>query len=169
MKIGERIKKLRKEKHIPVDSIAAAANVSIATIYRYENGEIADVPAGKADAIADALGTTTAYLTGKLEADLRALDIEIKYRGYAGVELLDLASDGGSVRYSLDQWRRIQENNDFKSVWRDLQCGKEEPIPASEAGLSEEKRKLISAIKAMPDADVRKLRIIVDQVILARV
>jgi transcriptional regulator with XRE-family HTH domain len=137
MKTGERIKMLRKEKHISAESIAVAAKVSPATIYRYENGDIAEVPLEKAEAIATALNTTVAYLTGKLETDLRALDIEIRYHGHAGVELVDLDIPGVSARYSSDRWQRLQERDDFKTVWSDLQREKEKLAPELRDELSE--------------------------------
>lgn len=168
MRTGERIKQLRKEKHISAEEIAAAAEVSPATIYRYEKGEIADVPPNKAEVIAALLNTTAAYLTGKLERDLLALDIEIRYQGHGGVVLSDKDGEYGATSYSAERWLELQERDDFKTVWSDLTQAKGKPTPASEDGLSEEKRKLIEAVKTMSDEDARKLRVIVDQVILLR-
>lgn len=125
MKTGERIKLVRKEKHISAEEIAAAANVSTATIYRYENGEIAEVPEDKVAAIADALDTTVPFLTGRLKRNLHALDIEIRNNGSAGVELVDTKTPGVSVQYSKPQWTRLQERNDFRKVWRDLHSKEE--------------------------------------------
>ena len=97
LRTGERIKLTRKEKHISAEEVAAAIDVSPATIYRYENGKIADVPDDKLPAIAEALRTTEAYLTGKLKKDLHALDIEIKDRGAEGIELIDSSNPALSV------------------------------------------------------------------------
>lgn len=126
LKTGERIKLIRKEKHISAEEIAEAVNVSPTTIYRYESGYIPEVPEDKIEAIAKALNTTVHYLTGKLQKDLHALDIEIRNSGYTGVELVDTTT-GTSVRYSKYQWMRLQERNDFKSVWYDLH-NKEETL-----------------------------------------
>ena len=44
MTIGERIKKIRKEKHIPVEYIAKELGVSKTTVYRYEDSSIEKIP-----------------------------------------------------------------------------------------------------------------------------
>ena len=44
MTIGEKIKKLRKEKKIPVEYIAKELGVSCSTIYRYEDSSIEKIP-----------------------------------------------------------------------------------------------------------------------------
>ena len=165
MKTGERIKLTRKEKHISAEELAAAANISPATIYRYENGDISEVPADKVEAIASALNTTVPYLTGKLKRDLHALDIEIRNLGHAGVELID-AGSGASVRYSKSQWLRLQERVGLRTIWHDLYRATRKTTTVNDDGLSEEKRKLIDAVKSMSDADARKLRIIAEQVLL---
>lgn len=64
MKTGERMKQLRKEKDIPMDAIAEAMNVSVATVYRYENGDIEKVPGNMLDPLSKVLDTTPAYLMG---------------------------------------------------------------------------------------------------------
>ena len=120
LKTGERIKLIRKEKHISAEEIAAAANVSPTTIYRYESGYIPEVPDDKVEAIAKALHTTAHYLTGRLKKDLHALDIEIRNHGNGGIELVDPSTPGASVRYSHGRWMTLQERNDFKTVWHDL-------------------------------------------------
>lgn len=58
------MKTRRKELGIPVDEIAAALGVSIATVYRYENGEIEKVPGSVLEPLAKVLRTTPAYLMG---------------------------------------------------------------------------------------------------------
>lgn len=137
MKTGERIKLTRKEKHISAEEIAAAANVSPATIYRYENGEIADVPPDKVEAIAEALDTTVPYLTGRLKKTLHTFDIQIKDRGSEGFELIDTTDPDVSARYSRGQWRKLQERNDFKRVWHDLHNKEDELAPELKSELDE--------------------------------
>lgn len=44
MKIGERIKALRKERGLSVESVASKLGVSPSTLYRYENGSIEKLP-----------------------------------------------------------------------------------------------------------------------------
>lgn len=63
------MKLLRKENNIAVEDIAAALGVSIATIYRYENGDIEKMPGALLEPLARALKTTPAYLMGWEETD----------------------------------------------------------------------------------------------------
>lgn len=64
MTTGERMKARRKELHIPIENIAAALGVSIATVYRYENGDIEKVPGAMLEPLSKVLRTTPAYLMG---------------------------------------------------------------------------------------------------------
>ena len=58
------MKSRRKELGIPVDTVAAALGVSVATVYRYESGEIEKVPGTILEPLAKVLHTTPAYLMG---------------------------------------------------------------------------------------------------------
>lgn len=62
--IGERIKKIRKERGIPVECIAEQLGVSVSTIYRYENTAIEKIPVHLFDKLCVILGTTPAVLMG---------------------------------------------------------------------------------------------------------
>lgn len=64
MTIGERIKNLRKEKKISVDSIAKELGVSKTTIYRYEDSTIEKIPIKIFDRLCDILEVTPAELMG---------------------------------------------------------------------------------------------------------
>lgn len=64
MTIGERIKNIRKEKHISVDFIADKLGVSKTTIYRYEDSSIEKIPLQTFDKLCDILGVTAAELMG---------------------------------------------------------------------------------------------------------
>ena len=64
MTTGQRMKQRRKELGISAEKVAEELNVSPATIYRYENGDIDKVPGDKLEPIANALHTTPAYLMG---------------------------------------------------------------------------------------------------------
>lgn len=69
MNIGTRIKTQRKQLKLSVDALAEKANLNRTTIYRYENGEISDIPVMNLEKIAKALQTTTAFLMGAPEAN----------------------------------------------------------------------------------------------------
>lgn len=64
MTTGERMKERRKSLGISAEYIAEKLNVSPATIYRYENGEIEKMPGHILEPISLILCTTPAYLMG---------------------------------------------------------------------------------------------------------
>lgn len=64
MNIGERIKQRRKELDMSAEELADMVGKSRATIYRYESGEIEDMPITVIGPLAEALKTTPDYLMG---------------------------------------------------------------------------------------------------------
>ena len=64
MRIGERIKQRRLEIGYTADTLAKMLNKNRATIYRYENGDIENMPIDVLEPLAKALNTTPAYLMG---------------------------------------------------------------------------------------------------------
>ena len=68
MRIGERIKKRRLELGYTADALAKLLNKNRATIYRYENGDIENMPIDVLEPLAKALNTTPAYLMGWQES-----------------------------------------------------------------------------------------------------
>ena len=64
MKIGQRIKERRKEMKISADELAIRLGKDRSTIYRYEKGDIENVPLDILEPIAKALNTTPAYFMG---------------------------------------------------------------------------------------------------------
>lgn len=64
MKIGQRINARRKELKMSADELAKRLGKDRSTIYRYEKGEIENLPLDILEPIAKALETTPAYLMG---------------------------------------------------------------------------------------------------------
>lgn len=64
MTIGQRIKARRKELDMSAEQLANKLGKSRATIFRYENGDIKNLPLDILTPIAEALATTPAYLMG---------------------------------------------------------------------------------------------------------
>ncbi|MBR5140033.1 MAG: helix-turn-helix domain-containing protein [Clostridia bacterium] len=62
--LARNLKKLRKEKKLTLEEIAAALGTSKQTIHRYENGIISNVPPEKVEALAKVLQVTPAELMG---------------------------------------------------------------------------------------------------------
>lgn len=66
----------RKEIGISAEEVASALGVSVATVYRYENGEIEKVPGTVLEPLARVLKTTPAYLMGWDDALLESVKEE---------------------------------------------------------------------------------------------
>lgn len=64
MTVGERIKILRKNKGVSIDDLAAKLGKNRTTVYRYESGDIENLPLEILTPLAEALDTTPAYLMG---------------------------------------------------------------------------------------------------------
>ena len=62
--IGQRIRNRRKELHISADELGATLGKDRATIYRYENGFIENMPLSILEPVAQALGVSINYLLG---------------------------------------------------------------------------------------------------------
>ena len=64
MSIGQRIRTKRKEMGMSVDELAARLGKDRSTVYRYEKGDIENLPLDVLEPIANALDTTPAVLMG---------------------------------------------------------------------------------------------------------
>lgn len=64
MNVGEKIKARRKQLKMSVDDLAARLGKNRATIYRYENSEIENMPLEILEPLAKVLRVTPAYLMG---------------------------------------------------------------------------------------------------------
>ena len=67
MNIGLRIKERRKELKMSADELGKRLGKDRSTIYRYEKGDIENLPLDILEPIADALETSPAYLMGWLD------------------------------------------------------------------------------------------------------
>lgn len=64
MSIGKRIKHLRTLRGMSIDELADKLDKNRTTIYRYENGDIENLPLDALKPLAEILQTTPAYLMG---------------------------------------------------------------------------------------------------------
>lgn len=105
MTTGERIRKRRELLDLSVDDVASELGKNRATIYRYENGYIDDIPVSVVAKLADILATTPAYLMGWTD------DPE----DYEQAEELDslpegwLDQFGGDVKAAVRAYRAMDE------------------------------------------------------------
>lgn len=83
MNIGQRIKQRRKELKMSGEELANLLGKNRSTVFRYENGEIENLPLDVLEPVAKALQTTPQYLMGWEEVqknnDIIA-DIVVKLR-----------------------------------------------------------------------------------------
>lgn len=70
MSIGERIKLLRIRQGLSIDDLANKLGKNRTTIYRYENGDIENLPLDILDPLAEALNTTPAHIIGWIDKDV---------------------------------------------------------------------------------------------------
>ena len=64
MSIGKRIKLLRTKRGMSIDDLAEKLGKNRTTIYRYENGDIENLPLSILNPLAEALDTMPAHLMG---------------------------------------------------------------------------------------------------------
>ena len=64
MDIGKRIQERRKKLNLSVEDVAKKLNKNRTTVYRYEKGDIGNLPLETLKPLADILKTTPAYLMG---------------------------------------------------------------------------------------------------------
>ena len=86
MKFGDRIKQRRIELHMSAGELGSLIGKNRATIYRYESGDIENIPLDMLDPLAEALNTTPEYLMGwtdskHLVTRMREGSREILYAG----------------------------------------------------------------------------------------
>lgn len=69
MTLGERIKYLRKKRHMTLEDVGKTINVERATVSRYESGTITNIPSDKIELMARAFSVSPAYLMGWEDED----------------------------------------------------------------------------------------------------
>lgn len=117
---GERIKQLRKALGLSAEELGTLIGKTRATIYRYENGEIEDMPITILEPLAKALNTTPAFLMGWDEptyyhklGKTEALN-NFKADGIAGIEVLN---DSDEIKI-LDIFRKFNSTGKLEATKR---------------------------------------------------
>ena len=98
MTIGKRIKMIRKQKGLTIDELALKLGKNRTTIYRYENGDIENLPLCILDCLAEALDTTPAYLMGwednpNVDVGTKVKHIAFWYKEFEEYDLTDEEHD----------------------------------------------------------------------------
>lgn len=108
MKIGEKIKELRKQKGLSVEEVADKLGVSVSTQYRYENASITKIPIDVIDKLCKILDTTTGELMGtSSSSDSNASEMPMKFDSASDamtsiLKMPMLAAYGGYDLESMD-------------------------------------------------------------------
>ncbi len=119
MKIGERIKEIRKERKMSAEQVADDLGVSVSTLYRYENSSITKIPVNIIDKLCTILGTTTQELMGnsiKNDSVMPELPASFANAEEAMTFILKmpvLAAYGGYDLESMDEETIIQFANEI--------------------------------------------------------
>lgn len=142
MNIGSRMKERRKALGYSAEKIAAELDLSPATIYRYEKGDIRKMPGSLLEPLASILLTTPAYLMGwddDPEDYERAEELN-----YLPLDLLD--HFGGDTRAAVKAYRAVELDR--------MEEANKKPIPKNE--LAEE------VVNLLADLTPEEIRRVVD-------
>ncbi|MDD6794195.1 MAG: helix-turn-helix transcriptional regulator [Clostridiaceae bacterium] len=138
MNIGERIKKLRKEKGLSVDYIAEKLGKNRATIYRYESNDIENLPYPILVPLAKILGTTPMYLMGCEIEDIKVTKDEKELLNNYN-KLNDLGKQEANKRVAeLTEINRYLKDNEVSAT-----VDSSMPIAAHDDGLTDAEKDLM--------------------------
>jgi transcriptional regulator with XRE-family HTH domain len=110
MDIGQRIKQRRKELKISADELGKRLGKDRSTIYRYEKGDIENLPLDILEPIAKALSTTPQFLMGWNEEQKQSADSELSLKKQKFIKLVEGMTD--SQIEKLEQILALVENTD---------------------------------------------------------
>lgn len=119
MSIGQRIKTMRVQQGLSIDDLACKLGKNRTTVYRYETGDIENLPLGILDSLANALNTTPAYLMGWDSTENKSIGI---YGGNSTVELeyaLRWVEELGANVLNVDECQKVMEYAKFLISQRD--------------------------------------------------
>ena len=75
LSIGERIKFLREKNNMTLEYVAKHLNIGRSTVFKYESGEVTNIPSDKIEILARLFNVSPAYLMGWTEPDAEPPDI----------------------------------------------------------------------------------------------
>lgn len=108
---GERIKRLREQRGINQTALADRIDTSKQTLYKYENDIITNIPSDKIEALAEALGTTPAYIMGW--DDIAFSNIHpVKTRSFP---VLGAVACGETIYMSEEKGLYVDASNDIRA------------------------------------------------------
>lgn len=111
MTVGEKIKQRRIKMNLTVCDLAKRLGKHRATVYRYENGEIENMPMSMLVPIAEALHTTPAYLTDWKGEDV--LNTSAIYLNEHEEKVIAAYRDNPDLQPAIDKLLSIPRENKF--------------------------------------------------------
>lgn len=121
--IGARIRECRKREGISAEELAKKLGKNKATVYRYENDDIKDLPITTLEPLARALNTTPAYLLGwdkeknnglsskeerEIESDLEDMMNSVSSAAYdSDSDMEDLEAFKATIKAAMIQAKKI--------------------------------------------------------------
>lgn len=117
MNVGERIKARRLALGLTADQLAESVGKNRATIYRYENGDIENMPLSVVEPIARALGITPAELFGKSLGGADVNDVEMNLiKKYRQLNASDKQEILNMIDFKLFQYEKSSEEDESNCV-----------------------------------------------------
>ena len=113
MSIGQRIKAIRTEQGITIDDLAHRLGKNRTTIYRYESGDIENLPLGILDCLANALNTTPAHLLGWTNTNIDTVNENVDHMDSKLKHLEIWCNEFRDEVFSDEEYRKIFEYTRF--------------------------------------------------------
>ncbi|MCR5503599.1 MAG: helix-turn-helix domain-containing protein [Lachnospiraceae bacterium] len=122
MKIGERIKEIRRVRGMSVEEVAGKLGVSVSTLYRYENSSISKIPIDVIDRLCAVFGITAGELMGNNEQgnseELPSSFVNAEQAMAFMLKMPVLAAYGGYDIESMDDRTIVEFANEILSQLR---------------------------------------------------
>ena len=109
MSIGQRIRFIRTQQGLTIDDLARKLGKNRTTIYRYENGDIENLPLGILDSLADALNTTPAQLMGWEDSIGNDSSVHVPNSLEDSFYLSKWIDEFGTNTFSDEEYKKVME------------------------------------------------------------
>ena len=119
MSIGQRIKILRIQQGLSIDDLAYKLGKNRTTIYRYENGDIENLPLSILDSLANALNTTPAYLMGWNDSKNTAYAVIVPNAPQDSLYMTRWIDEFGIDAFNEEEYEKVMEYARFILSTRD--------------------------------------------------
>ena len=122
MTIGERIKQRRLELKLSADEVAIRLGKNRATIYRYENSDIENLPTTVLEPLAKILETTPAYLMGwekEIDANI-SKELQISKEALYTINTFSRTIDRSTGYSMMDLFNALVIHKNFEKIIKEM-------------------------------------------------